>query len=124
MYEEFLGADYHDAVRKILIIGVDKVPDSVIDAELNINTMRGFISPFVLKMKEKGKTHYTASEYELLQKAARYYLAAIIAVMLRSKQKTKTNINRWEKKRVKCMEKAARAMYQLMNWQKPGKETG
>lgn len=122
MYEESMGKNYHDVIRKILIVKPEQVPDSMIDADANIEAMKGFISPFLLKMEQRGKTEMTDSEFESLQKAARYYLAAILCIPLRGRFKTKKNFARWEKKRVKCMNKATAEMYRLMDWVRPDKK--
>ena len=75
MYEEYLGEDYHDAVRKILSADGEICTDSMIDAPINIETMKGMISPAVPKLMGKVNNE---QKFALLSKIARYYLAGIL----------------------------------------------
>jgi len=122
MYSEFLGENYHDGVRKILVASKGLVPDSMIDADANIGAMRGFISPYVMEMDRFGMaiSGNDNPQFSELSKAARYYLAAILCVPLRNRSKRfgKGYAN-WDKKRVRCMQKATDIMFRLMRWQKP-----
>jgi len=119
MYEEYLGKGYYSEVRKI--VGADEklCPNRIIDAELNIGAMKMLITPVLEKMAIQGKAVDSEDKYNVLATAARYYLAGVLCLALKSRtstppfndQKYKHN---WDKKRAKCMDKANRLMLGLM----------
>jgi hypothetical protein len=120
MYEEYLGEKYHDAIRKIL--GADEIlcPDSMIDAPINIEAMKGMISPAVPKLKSIIDSEL---KFALLSKIARYYLAGILCVAIQSRIKVppfnipKYTRKDWAKKQKKCMEKANNDLMRLLRWE-------
>lgn len=57
MYKEYLGEGYHDKVRKMLTLNEEVLPNSVIDADLNIGGMKQLLSPALEKMNIHGKTN-------------------------------------------------------------------
>lgn len=119
MYEEYLGKGYHEEIRKIIGVDDKLCPNRIIDADLNIGAMKMLITPAMEKMIIHGKTVNSEDKYNVLATVARYYLAGILCVALKSRtsappfntQKHKRN---WNKKRAKCMDKANRLMMGLM----------
>ena len=118
-YEEYLGLGYRDKVRKM--IGVDEVllPNRIIDADLNIGTMKQLIAPVLEEMSKFGKFVNTEKKYKQLNDAALNYLCGILCVALKSRTSSppydapeyKRN---WDKKREKFMRYANSQMMGLM----------
>lgn len=113
MYKEYLGEDYHDEVRKILSVKEGLCPDRMIDAEYNIGAMKELIAPAIEKMELQGKKVNSEKQYNTLSLAARYYLAGVLCLPLRSMSKVDKRYKRnWDKKMRKCMERGN----QLIQW--------
>ena len=120
MYEEYLGENYHDEVRKTL--GADKklCTDTMIDAPINIEAMKGMISPAIPKLKSNVDSEL---KFALLSKIARYYLAGILCVAIQSRIKVppfnepKYTRKDWAKKQKKCMDKANTDLVRLLRWE-------
>ena len=117
MYQEFLGENYHDTIRKILHAKEDLVTDTMIDADINIGAMRGMIAPAIekLQLHDKVDNEY---KFSLIQKVARNYLAGILCLPLVNRGKRLKSRSDWEKKRKKCMEKGNKALMQLVSMSK------
>jgi hypothetical protein len=105
MYSEFLGQGYHDAIRKMLVADKDLLPDSVIDADLNIGAMKAIIGKSL-----SPEDIADESKFNQLVSAARYYLCGVLCLALKSRTsappfnipKYKKN---WDKKRKNYMTK-------------------
>jgi len=106
-YEEFLGKNYTGRIRNMLGADDDLLPDSIIDADINIGGMKTIIAPVVEKLTLLGKIKDEKS-YKHLQEAAIYILAGILCIAMKSRTSTppydapeyKRN---WDKKREKFM---------------------
>ncbi len=111
MYEEYLGEGYHDVIRKMLTADEKLCPNTMIDADLNIGAMKMLIGQ-ALKYKTIDKTELT---FQIMQKAARYYLASLLCVAIQSRIKSppfhlaKYKKN-WQKKQRKFNQKGYDAM--------------
>ncbi len=110
MYEEFLGSDYYNKVRKMLTANEDLLPNRIIDADLNIGGMKKLLAPALDKMTSRGQEVNTEEQYSILQEAGLNYLCGILCVALKSRTssppynlpKYKKN---WDKKKNKFMQK-------------------
>lgn len=119
MYEEYLGENYHDKIRKMLTVKPDLLPDSIIDAEANIGAMKRLLSPALEKMAIKSKQINSDEEFKQLSNAAVYYLCGILCLALKSRTsappynlaKYKKN---WDKKKNGYMAKGNVLMQGLM----------
>ena len=119
MYSEYLGADYHGKIRKLLCTDATLCPDSIIDADLNIGAMKMLLNPALDKMRITGKKINTEAKYQKLEQTALCYLAGIICLALNSRTavapyntvKYKKN---WKKKRTKLISRGNRTMQELM----------
>jgi hypothetical protein len=117
MYEEHLGDGYHDEIRKILGVQENLCPNRIIDADINIGGMKMIVAPAVEKMMVRGRSVNTKEKYDVLMTAARYCLAGILCLALKSRtgvapyDKFKRN---WDKKRAKCMDRANRLLIGLI----------
>ena len=106
-YEEFLGKNYTGRIRNMLGADDNLLPDSIIDADINIGGMKTIIAPVVEKLTLLGKIKDEKS-YKHLQEAAIYILAGILCIAMKSRTSTppydapeyKRN---WDKKREKFM---------------------
>ena len=117
MHREYLGENYHDEIRKILHADDTLLPNRIIDADINIGGMKQLIaSTFEMVPHINSK-----EQFDLLSKAARYYLAGIICLALKSRTSVKPfnvpkNNKDWIKKNKKCMEKGNKMVLQLQNF--------
>jgi hypothetical protein len=105
MYSEFLGEGYHDKIRKMLVADKDLLPDSIIDADLNINAMKSIIGK---SLSERNITD--EKELNQLTTAAIYYLCGVLCMALKSRTSAPPyNISKyqknWDKKRKGYMQK-------------------
>lgn len=120
MYQEYLGENYHNVIRKILFADEKLCPDSMIDAPINIEAMKGMLSPAIPKLKGKVDSEL---KFNLLSKIARYYLAGILCIPIQSRIKVppfnipKYTGKNWAKKQKKCMEKANNDLMRLLQWE-------
>lgn len=120
MYEEYLGQDYYNKVRKMLTANVELLPDRIIDADLNIGGMKKLLAPALDKMIARGKEVNTEEQYSVLQEAGLNYLCGILCLALKSRTsappyslaKYKKN---WDKKKNKFMQKGNLLMKGLIN---------
>ena len=120
MYQEYLGENYHNVIRKILFADEKLCPDSMIDAPINIEAMKGMLSPAIPKLKGKVDSEL---KFALLSKIARYYLAGILCIPIQSRINVppfnipKYTRKNWVKKQKKCMEKANKDFVRLLQWE-------
>lgn len=119
LYAEYLGKGYHGKIRKK--IGVDNVllPDSIIDADINIGAMKQLVAPAIETMQASGRFIRTEKQYTQLQEAALDIICAILCMALKSRTSAppydgpeyKRN---WDKKREKFIRYGNSQMMGLM----------
>lgn len=114
MYEEYLGKDYHNKVRKMLTLPEEVLPDSVIDADNNIFAMKELLSP-VLETRKIN----TEEKFNQLSQVAVYYLCGILCIAMKSRTSAppfnvKKYQKRWDKKRKSYMARGNKIMQGLM----------
>ncbi|MGJ0847395.1 hypothetical protein ACR77J_11960 [Tissierella praeacuta] len=119
MYEEYLGEGYHDKVRKMLTVDEKVLPNSVIDADLNIGGMKQLLSPALNKMKIHGKEINTEEKYNQLANAGIYYLCGILCMAMKSRTSAppfnlKKYQKNWDKKQKNYMARGNKIMQGLM----------
>lgn len=119
MYEEYLGEGYHDKIRKMLTLPEEVLPNSVIDAPLNIGAMKQLLSPALEKMKILGKRINSEEKFNQLSQVALYYLCGILCVAMKSRTSAPPfNIKKyqknWDKKQKKYMEKGNMILLRLI----------
>lgn len=119
MYEEYLGKDYHNKVRKRLMADDTLLPDSIIDADLNIGAMKRLISPGIEVMQRFGKFVDNEKKYAQLQEAALNMLSAVLCIALKSRTSAPPYDKpeyrrRWDKKREKFMRYGNSQLMELM----------
>ena len=118
MYNEYLGENYHDIIRKILTADDTLCPDSIIDAPLNIGAMQMLTKQALERMMRHGKRVDNEQMFNQLQTAAQYYLAGVLCSAIQSRVKVPPFVKyarkNWKKKQKKCMEKGWQAMRVLM----------
>ena len=119
MYKEFMGEGYHEQVR--MILGADETlcPNKIIDADMNIGAMKMMISGALESKPYLLFQGATEQRVEAIAKAARYYLAAVICLALKSRTSappydTPKYRKDWEKKRKKCADKGNSIMLRMM----------
>lgn len=110
MYNEYLGPDYHNRIRKMLTADESLLPDRLIDADLNINGMKKLIAPAIEKMQMFSKEVDTEEKFKQLSNAALYYQCGILCMAMKSRTSAPPfNISkykkRWDKKREGYMQK-------------------
>jgi hypothetical protein len=110
MYKEYLGEGYHDKIRKMLIADENLLPDSIIDADLNINGMKKLIAPAIEKMQMFGMDVDTEEKFKMLSDASLYYLCGILCMAMKSRTSAPPfNLpkykKKWDKKRDGYMQK-------------------
>ena len=119
MYSEYLGKDYVKRIRRM--IGADEtlLPNSIVNADLNIGGVKLLIAPVIEEMQKFGKFVDDKKKYDQLQSAAINYLAGILCLALKSRTSSppydapeyKRN---WDKKREKFMRYANAQLMELM----------
>lgn len=119
MYEEYLGEGYHDKIRKMLTLPEEVLPNSVIDADLNIGAMKQLLSPALEKMKILGKRINSEEKFNQLSQVALYYLCGILCVAMKSRTSAPPfNIKKyqknWDKKQKKYIEKGNMILLRLI----------
>jgi hypothetical protein len=119
MYEEYLGPDYYNRIRKMLTCDETLLPDRIIDADANIGAMKTLIAPAIEKMQMFGKHVDTEEKFKLLSDAVLYYLCGILCVAMKSRTSVPPfNLTkykkRWDKKQVGYMQKGNQFMQGLM----------
>lgn len=113
MYKEYLGEGYHDKIRKMMTLPEEVLPNSVIDADVNIGGMKHLLSPIYETVKDVEKYQPT------IERIAVYYLCGILCMAMKShtsappfnKKKYQKN---WDKKRINYMTKGNKLMMGLM----------
>ena len=97
MYSEYLGEGYHGVIRKMLTADQKLCPDSMIDADLNIGAMKMLIAQGLERLPDN-TVGENELKFQILQKAARYYLAAVLCVAIKSRIKSPPfNVPKYEK---------------------------
>ncbi|MSU01936.1 hypothetical protein [Tissierella pigra] len=119
MYEEYLGEGYHDKVRKMLTVDETLLPNSVIDADLNIDGMKQLLAPSMDKMTSLGKKIDTEEKFNQLANAGIYYLCGILCMAMKSRTSAppfnvKKYQKNWDKKQKGYMAKGNKIMQGLM----------
>lgn len=119
MYEEYLGEGYHDRIRKMLTLPEEVLPNSVIDADLNIGGMKQLLSTALEKMKIHGKRIDSEAKFNQLSQVALYYLCGIFCMAMKSRTSAPPfNIKKyqknWDKKQKGYMQKGNTIMQGLM----------
>lgn len=110
MYEEYLGQDYTNKIRKMLTADETLLPDRIIDADLNIGGMKALVTPILEKMKRVGDSIDDEQKFNQLSCIAVYYLCGILCVAMKSRTSAPPfnvpkNQKRWDKKRAGYMQK-------------------
>ena len=108
LYKEYLGEGYHKKVRKKLTVDDKLLPNSIIDADLNINAMKELISPAIETMQFLGKSIDDEKKYKHLQDTSLNYLCGVLCLALKSRTSsppfdTDEYKRNWDKKRDKFM---------------------
>lgn len=119
MHKEYLGKNYHSRIRKMLTVNETILPNSVIDADINIGAMKMLIAPAIDKMQMQGKAVNTEEKFNQLSNAALYYLCGVLCLAMKSRTsappfnvpKYKKN---WNKKRERYMQKGNLLIQGLM----------
>jgi hypothetical protein len=119
MYEEYLGLDYYNRIRKMLTCDDTLLPDRIIDADANIGAMKTLIAPAIEKMQMFGKEVDSEEKFKQLSDAALYYLCGILCMAMKSRTSAPPfNLpkykKRWDKKQVGYMQKGNTLMQGLM----------
>ena len=112
LIKNYLGENYHDEIRDILKADDVLLPDSIIDAELNMGAanmmLEGMLESCVVINSDKRR--------ERVNKAAKFYLCGALCVMLTSRTKVEPFLKYrrdWEYHRQKNMDKANKIMLKL-----------
>jgi hypothetical protein len=110
MYEEYLGNGYHDEVRKRLTCNNELLPNSIIDADVNIGAMKALMQQAFNKFNYKNQKIDSEEKLTLVKNIAINYLCAILCVAMRSRTSAKPfNLEKykkdWGKKREKYVTK-------------------
>lgn len=117
-YEDFLGSRYHERMRKLLKADETFLPDSVIDAPLNIETMRTIVQgQFASDHIDIARSVTTKEQSELLVETGFYFLAMVLCPALKSRCKTSgfeeyRGVN-WNARAKHNQEKALRRYHRL-----------
>jgi hypothetical protein len=119
MYREYLGEGYHERIRKMLVADETLLPNSIIDADLNIGGMKQLITPAMEKMQMLGGQVDTEEKFKLLSEAAVYYLCGILCMAMKSRTSAppfnvKKYKKEWGKKQTGYMTKGNNLMMGLM----------
>jgi hypothetical protein len=119
MYEEYLGLDYYNRIRKMLTCDDTLLPDRIIDADANIGAMKTLIAPAIEKMQMFGKEVDSEEKFKQLSDAALYYLCGILCMAMKSRTSAPPfNLpkykKRWDKKKDGYMQKGNQYMQGLM----------
>jgi hypothetical protein len=120
MYKEYLGEGYHEKIRKMLTADETLLPDSIIDADLNIGAMKKLIAPAIEKMQMLGKEVDTEEKFKQLSDAALYYLCGILCMAMKSRTSAPPfNLprykKRWDKKKDGYMQKGNASLNALLD---------
>lgn len=108
MYKEYLGEGYHDQVRKMLSVDEVLLTDRIIDADLNIGTMKSILQKRIGVKHSTGLINKSEENFKNLQEAGLNLLAGILCSALKSRtavEPYKKYDRNWKKKQVKLMQK-------------------
>jgi len=119
MYEEYLGPDYHNRIRKILTLNEEVLPNRIIDADYNIGGMKALLSPALEKMNMFGNKINSEEKFNQLSNVALYYLCGILCMAMKSRTSAppfnlKKYQKNWDKKRKGYMQKGNMLIQGLM----------
>lgn len=103
MHAEYLGVGYHDRIRSLLRVKKPILPDSVIDASLNINAMKLILTDEIFVPLATGQIERNAINFEKVQSAAIHVLAGVLCASLESKC---PGLRKWRRVGQKQFEKA------------------
>ena len=112
MIKDYLGDNYHDEIREMLKADECLLPDTIIDAELNIQAA----NTILVGMLENCVPINSEARKGKVGRAARLYLCAVLCVMLKSRTKNsffEKYRRDWEYKRGQCAGKADKIMIKL-----------
>jgi hypothetical protein len=120
MYKEYLGEGYHEKIRKMLTCDDALLPNSIIDADLNIGGMKKLIAPAIEKMQLFGKEVDTEEKFKMLSDAALYFLCGVLCMAMKSRTSSPPfNLpkykKRWDKKKDGYMQKGNTCMNALLD---------
>ena len=121
MYEEHLGKEYHEKIRKMLTVDDVLLPDKIIDAEANIGGMKMLITPALERINMFGNGIHSEARFNQLSNAAIYYLCGILCMAMKSRTSTppynlKKYQKNWDKKQKGYMEKGNMLMRGLIGY--------
>ena len=98
MYEEYLGKDYHNKIRKMLTCDEELLPNRIIDADGNIGAMKMLLSSSLENMKMNGKSIHTEEKFNQLSQIGIYYLCGVLCVAMKSRTSAPPfNIKKYQK---------------------------
>ena len=112
MIKDYLGENYHDEIREILKADEVLLPDSIIDAELNM----GAANMILQGMLESCVPINSVRRKERVSRAAKCYLCGVLCLALNSRTKVEPFLKyrmNWEYHRRKNMDKANKIMLKL-----------
>lgn len=88
VYEEFLGKNHHERMRKLMGADNTFLPDSIIDAPLNIETMRSIVQgQFKRCHMDIVQSVTTNEQAAILMDIGFYFLAMVLCPALKSRSK-------------------------------------
>lgn len=85
MHSEYLGSNYHDTIRTMLKVKKNILPDTVIDADINIGGMKLILNDSLFVPLATGKIEMNEKNFLLVRKTALHVLAGILCCSLASK---------------------------------------
>lgn len=111
MYSEYLGENYCDKIRKMLVVNESFMPDRIINADANIGGIKALLAPALENLTTNAiDTINTEEKFKQLQTIGIYYLSGILCMVAKSRSSvppynTSTYRKNWEKKQKGYMEK-------------------
>ena len=112
MLKTYLGDNYHDVIRETLKADDYLLPDSIIDAELNVGATKIIIEG----MLESCVPINNEARKERVSRAVKLYHCAVLCTMLKSRTKNELYAKYrkdWEGKRKQCIERANKIMIKM-----------
>jgi len=112
MIKDYLGDNYHDEIREMLKADEYLLPDSIIDADLNMQAAEIIL----VGMLENCVPINSEARKEKVGRAAKLYLCAVLCVMLKSRTKNsffEKYRRDWDAKRSQCAGNADKIMIKL-----------
>jgi hypothetical protein len=118
-YSEYLGEGYHKKIREKMMADEKLLPDSIIDADVNIGAMKRLVSPALETLQQFGKTVNNEKKYTQLRDAAFNLLCGVLCIAMKSRTSVppydepeyKRN---WDKKRDKFVRYGNSQLMELM----------